>query len=154
MFHAGNRTCVQFRAKHDAIDHKEWPRSLRPPPRQSKWMRRNKRNATFCGRGYYLANVVMQARYEKIINGKRFNVCYINKILSYTFKTIFIDGSRISSDKYTRMGILEYFVTLSPKCATACAPHHQGRRFPKYADLPLADRDICRTSIVRSAFRH
>ena len=115
---------------------------------------KNKRNATFCGRGYYLANLVVQARYEKIINGKRFNVCHINQILPYAFNAIFIDDSRISSDKYARAGILEYFVTSNPTCATACAPHHQGRRFPKYADLPLADRDICRASIVRSAFRH
>jgi len=105
---------------------------------------KNMRNATVCGRGYYLANLATQAQYEKIINSKRFNVCHINKILPYAFKTLFIHDSRISLDKSARMGILEYFVTSNPKCDTACASHHQGHRLPRHADLPPADRDICR----------
>lgn len=76
MFHSGNRTCVQFLTDPYSIGHKESTRSRCPPPRRLEGMRqKNMRNASLCGRGYYLASFTMQARYEKIIDGKRFNVC-------------------------------------------------------------------------------
>ncbi|MCR4471267.1 hypothetical protein [Burkholderia sp. SCN-KJ] len=68
---------------------------------------------------------------------------YIKQILLYAFKFLFIDDSRISSDKSAPAGRLEYFVTSNPTCATSCASHHQCHRFLQHAILPPADRDTC-----------
>lgn len=86
MFKVGDRACARFLTNLTALVTRNNPvfhvRCLASRSGGDK----NMRNASFCGRGYYPANLVTQARYEKIMMASILTFAYIKQILLYAFK--------------------------------------------------------------------